>query len=188
MERTMSDDPNPTFRDVASCAIGNLIEHAEALSVQLSFERGGMSEEQMEDELSSYLTPDTWTLESLVRHVTILSEVVPALDSETVVTAFKCDVMTANEAIVKSAEYCARRSIAEVRLFPFGDLKIEELGNKLVCAKFFGNSGGTELTSKPRPSRLNALQVLRSALVDQFEERLTDLDHAIKLERSKDTK
>lgn len=109
----MSDDPNPSFKDVMSCAISNLIEHAEALSVQLSFESGGMSEEQMEDELSSYLTPATWTLESLTRHVTILSEIVPALDTETVVTAFKCDVTLANEAIVKSAEYCARRNLEQ---------------------------------------------------------------------------
>ena len=111
MERTMSDDPNPSFKDVVSCAIENLIRQGEALSVQLSFERGGMSEAQMEEELASYLTPDTWTLESLTRHVTILAEIFPALDTETVVTAFKCDVTLANEAIVKSAEECARRNL-----------------------------------------------------------------------------
>ena len=101
----MSDDPNPTYKDVVQCVIDNLIEERDALGAMLSHSLGAMSDSQLAEEINSYVTKDEWTIESLVKHVVVLSEILPVIDTKTVMVLFKCTKDEANEAIRESAKY-----------------------------------------------------------------------------------
>lgn len=97
----LNESEGVSARSVAAMAIQALTDQNDFLGYQLAAERGAVSEAQLDEIAEDYLRPQTWNLDTLVRHATFLAALVPdRFDSELVETVFKCGSSLAHQALL----------------------------------------------------------------------------------------